>query len=241
MSIIKPKILIVEDELLTAQGIASDVEANGYSVVGLYDSGEGAIKSLSDELPDLILMDIILQGSLNGIETAKKINQKYRIPIIYLTNLKETENYVKSKDTFPRNYLTKPFQTHQLLFAIDLALTKSKSHRNLGFTEKYGFFNTLDNSKSVKVAFEEIKYLKSEGQYCSIVLKSREKLQTSYPMKEVFKKIPYGDIIRVSRSYCVNLNEIEAISGNLIHLEGEEPIVIGETYRGEVKTILNMF
>lgn len=235
----KPKVLIVEDQILIANAIAAELNENQYEVIAICDTGEETLKYLQFELPDIIIMDIALNGHLDGIETSKKINQKYRIPIIYLTDLKEKQHFNRAKETFPKNYLTKPFQPPQLLMALELALNKSSLHRHLEFTEKFGFFQTSKEG-AVKVAFEEIKYLMADGQYCNIVLKDDSVLKTSYPMKEVFKKIPYQDIIRVNRSACVNLNEVDAIEGNQIRI-GKLAIKIGETYRDEVKALFNVF
>ncbi|MGB3468493.1 MAG: LytTR family DNA-binding domain-containing protein [Cyclobacteriaceae bacterium] len=107
-----------------------------------------------------------------------------------------------------------------------------------GVLRKHGFFPTKDGA--VKIPCEHIEYLLASGQYCDIFLKDGTKYNTSYPMKEVLKKIPDENIVRISRSSCINLKAIESIDGNLVRI-GSNTFTIGETYRDEVKSLFNLF
>lgn len=120
----KARIMVVEDEWIIANDIKDCLIDMGYAISDIVASGEEAISKTKDKTPDLVLMDIVLQGELDGIETAKIIQDKYKIPIIYLTandnqylvdNAKETDHY---------GYLLKPFSEKELRIAIDLALHK---------------------------------------------------------------------------------------------------------------------
>ena len=236
----KTNILIIEDQVLVQKEIELALENANYQVSNMLTSGEEALECLhkAHQLPDLILMDIALAGKLNGIETAQKINQRYRIPIIYLTDFNTHEHFSKARETNPRSYLTKPFMTHQLLFAVELALSKPGNVTEPDFIQQHGFFPTKDGA--VKIAFSDIEQLHASGQYCDILLGNGKKFNTSYPMKEVLKKIPDPNIIRISRSHCINLQSVDSIDGNLIRI-GELSFTIGETYRDEVKALFNLF
>ena len=236
----RPSIIIIEDQIVVQKEIADTLSKSGYQVIELFDSGEAVLEYLykTNSIPDLILMDINLAGQLNGIETVQKINQKYRIPVIYLTDLTAHEHFAKAKETFPKNYLTKPFLPHQLSYSIELALTKTGSISDSSVLKKHGFFATKDGA--VKIAYEDILHLQASGQYCDIFLQDGSKYNTAYPMKEVLKKIPDENIVRISRSCCINLKMVDSIDGNIVRI-GMNSFTIGETYRDEVKGMFNLF
>ncbi len=113
------RILIVEDEVITAMEIESCLKKLGYQVAGIANSGEKAIKRLSENNITLILMDIQLKGELNGIETTEIIRSKKSIPVVFLTAFADKEKSIRSKFSFPIGFLTKPFIDHELKSAID--------------------------------------------------------------------------------------------------------------------------
>lgn len=116
------KILIVEDESITALGIKHKLERLGYSVVDIESSGSGAIEKAQELEPDLILMDIVLKGEMDGIEAAQKI--KLDIPIIYLTAYFDDGTLQRARSTKHYGYITKPFTDGNLKSAIEIALYK---------------------------------------------------------------------------------------------------------------------
>lgn len=130
------KLLIVEDEGVTALEIQCKVEEWGYSVVGVVSSGEEAVKTALDQRPDLILMDIVLKEKLNGIEAAKLIKESYDVPIIYLTAYGDEKTLQKAKITYPQAYLLKPFEENELKFAIEMGLYKHDMETRLKYSEE---------------------------------------------------------------------------------------------------------
>ncbi len=98
----RKKIMIVEDEIVTAKSLQMSLEKHGYNTTAIMPSGEQAIQKISDEdSPDLVLMDISLQGKIDGIETAKIINSRFDIPVIFLTSYIEKSVFDKAKLTNP--------------------------------------------------------------------------------------------------------------------------------------------
>ena len=79
------RILIVEDERIVARDLSDSLEGLGYEVAGIVSSGEEAIEMTGEQLPDLVLMDIILRGNLDGISASREIRERYDIPVVYLT------------------------------------------------------------------------------------------------------------------------------------------------------------
>jgi len=120
----KNKILIVEDEYIIAIDLKKILVKLGYEVTSFVGKGEEALIKAEQEKPDLILMDIMLHGKLNGIQTAELIKQKFEIPVVYLTALIDEETLQKAKITEPGGYLLKPFEEKALHSAIELALYK---------------------------------------------------------------------------------------------------------------------
>ena len=119
-------ILIVEDESIVALDIQDKVEHLGYDVLAVVSSGEKAIEEVKKSQPDLVLMDIVLKGEIDGIETAERIRKHFDIPIIYLTAHSDTQTLNRAKITGPFGYLVKPFVDSELRSAIEVVLSKQR-------------------------------------------------------------------------------------------------------------------
>ena len=124
MQKVKPKILIAENEKMIAINIKNSLHRMGCEVMEILGTGEEAIRKVKEEKPDLILMDITLGGSLDGIETAEIISSKYDIPVIYLTSYSDRETLQRAKITEPYGYLIKPFDSREIEIAIEMAFIK---------------------------------------------------------------------------------------------------------------------
>jgi len=121
----KIKILVVEDEFIIAQSIENSLEMMGYTVIDVVSSGKKAIEKTESEKPDLILMDIKLQGEMDGIEAASQIRSLFNVPIIFLTAY--TDEYLKERaeKTDPVGYITKPFKNQTLKSVIETGLCQA--------------------------------------------------------------------------------------------------------------------
>lgn len=106
----KRRILIVEDEAVTSVLLEKTLKELGYEVVGSAFDGAEAINLAREKQPDIILMDIRIQGDMDGIETAKRIYQQYKIPIIYLTAHSDDDTIKRAVESGPFGYLIKPFK-----------------------------------------------------------------------------------------------------------------------------------
>ena len=115
----KKRILIVEDQKIIAVDLERTLKSRGYAIAGICDKCEDAVKLTDERKPDLILMDILLNGDKNGIETAELINKNHNIPIIYLTALTDMDTYLKAVKTEPLKYLMKPVEYDSLQRAIE--------------------------------------------------------------------------------------------------------------------------
>ena len=129
------KILVVEDEALTALELQKKLVSWNYDVIEIVSSGEKALEKALELKPDLILMDILLKGEMTGIDAAREIKNKIEIPIIYLTAYCNSETFEGAKITQPNAYLIKPFQEHELKFAIEMAFHGHQSQLKLRESE----------------------------------------------------------------------------------------------------------
>ena len=141
------KILVVEDELISAENLARNLNKLGYEVIGIVDSGEDAIQTATKNHPNLVLMDIMLQGDLDGIEAAGYIRYQLKIPVIYMTAYADDDTLGRAKLTEPYGYLVKPFKPQALKTTIEIALQKYQDQKviELRYTKQIeGIKNKLD-------------------------------------------------------------------------------------------------
>jgi CheY-like chemotaxis protein len=123
------RILIVEDEHIVAMGIKRMLKSLGYTVTGVASSGKDAISKAESTFPDLILMDIMLKGELDGVEAAKEIKERFDVPIVYLTAYSDSNILERVKKTGPSGYIVKPFDEKDLYSNIEIALHRSRKEK----------------------------------------------------------------------------------------------------------------
>ena len=133
----KIRILIVEDESLVARDIENMAVSQGYEVCGIASTGDQSIEMAAEFQPDLVLMDVIIKGSLDGISTAEKIWDSYRIPIIYVTAYADELTLKRAKITEAFGYILKPFDERELKIAIEMAYYKSRMGTKLREREEW--------------------------------------------------------------------------------------------------------
>ncbi|MBF0528549.1 MAG: PAS domain S-box protein [Deltaproteobacteria bacterium] len=122
----KPRILIVEDEVIIASDLESQLKEFGFTVLGMATSAEATLDLIDQEQPDLVLMDIVLGGKMDGIGAATIIKDKWGIPVVFLTAYAEQAKLEQAKLTLPFGYILKPFKGRDLKVAIEMALYVAK-------------------------------------------------------------------------------------------------------------------
>lgn len=136
------RILIVEDEAVVALDLKTQLEEQGYAIVGVAESGERALALARVSPPDLTLMDVRLKGKMDGIEAASVMARELKAPVIFLTSFSDSQTVQRAAETGPYGYLTKPFEFKELRAAIEVALYKSRMERRLRESERW-FTSTL--------------------------------------------------------------------------------------------------
>jgi AmiR/NasT family two-component response regulator len=134
--ILNSKIFIVEDEIIVAADIKQQLENIGYNVIGIAFSGEDAIRKTEETNPDIVLMDIMLRGNIDGIEAAQQIRNQYDIPVIYITGFFDDATLERAKKTEPYGYILKPFENMGIESAIEMAVYNHKIWQRLKNTAK---------------------------------------------------------------------------------------------------------
>lgn len=209
----KERIMIVENEIATARYLQINLEKLGYVVTSIMPSGGKAIQKIKDEdHVDLVLMDISLQGKIDGIESARIINTQFDIPVIYLTSYADSSVFEKAKSTNPYGYLTKPFKQDELQKVIELGLYRHRSDedRRMLVTELKNEIverNRIEKELEMRVRQQDV-----------IAHLGHKALLSANPidfMNEVVKKV--ADTLR--NEYC-NVLELLPDGKNMLLLAG---------------------
>ncbi|MFP4642112.1 MAG: response regulator [Dehalococcoidia bacterium] len=125
----KARILVVEDESLIASEIQGTLKELGYTVLDIVASGEEAIEKVDEHNPDLVLMDIVLKGEMDGIQAAEQVRAQHNIPVVYLTAYTDDKTMERAKISEPYGYIVKPFEDRELHTTIEMALYKHESEK----------------------------------------------------------------------------------------------------------------
>src|SRR5947209_7887724 len=130
------RILIVEDEQIVAMDLQDKLEAMGYRVAGHASSGEGAVAQAERLRPDLVLMDVRLDGEMDGIEAAGLIRQRLAVPVVYLTAYSGDDVVGRAMQSAPFGYVLKPYNDRELSLVIEVALDRHRTQRLLAQREQ---------------------------------------------------------------------------------------------------------
>ncbi|MBW9051098.1 response regulator [Rhizobium mesosinicum] len=129
-------VVVVEDDRIVSRDIQHQLKRLGYTVVGTAVSGEEAVSEVARTKPDIVLMDIRLEGDVDGVVAADTIRERFRIPVIFLTAYADDETVSRASRSEPFGYLLKPFEESQLRTAIEMALYKHAAERRLQQSER---------------------------------------------------------------------------------------------------------
>jgi DNA-binding LytR/AlgR family response regulator len=203
------KILIVEDEVLIAEYILELLMENSFKSIKMAHNKEDAIQMMQHFQPDVILMDINLNGVNSGIDLAKMKNAN--AAIIYLTGQYDQELLSKALATSPESYLTKPIKQVDLFAAIQLSFLKSDLR---SITIKDGF-------DTVKIKYDNILYVKSDRNYIDIHTTTK-KYSIRNSLDAFLNEINDPNFIRVHRSYIINKFKVTKVKTNSVLLGSDE-------------------
>lgn len=232
---------VVEDELIIADNIIDSLKSLGYSTVGPAMNFTEGLEMLEKDQPDILLLDIILSGSKNGIDLAWNIREDYNIPFIFLTSHADKATVDKAKQVDPPAYLVKPFNKDELYSAIEIAMFNHANRNRVSdqnqLTSKrpdYLINNSLfikDKDCFHKIKFDDILFLKNDHVYIHVQTLDKSYLVRSN-MSEYLNKLP-SQFFRVHRSYAINVHHLDAIDGEYVVIK-DHRIPITRNYKREL-------
>jgi DNA-binding LytR/AlgR family response regulator len=236
------KISLVEDELLVAEDFAAKLRKVGYDVIGLYSSGEELLENIAENVPDLLILDIHLAGSLDGIQTAEQVGESYTIPIIYVTDDFNPGTIDRAKQTRPTNYITKPYNQFDLNVAIEVAFFNTTHTKQLSaddreqITEKEYLINDAifikEREGFTKLQIDSIIRIEADRACSKVITKDKTYLFTG-SLSTIDEQLTEPTFLRVHRSHVVNIKFVTGFEGNMLEL-GDEKIPVSQSHRDEV-------
>ena len=248
----KVNVLIVEDESIVALDLSTGLQHDGYHIVGIADNADDALELFENNDVDIVLMDINIIGNKDGVETVTELMRIKEIPVIYLTAFTDAPTIERVKKTHPAAFLTKPYNINNVRIAIDLALnnfaimkeqqgkakvisieeaTVPKELR----ADKETILQMNDcifvkqNYQFIKIKLPEILYAESDNNYTNIHT-SDKKISLRISLNQLLEKIVFSKLVRIHRSYAVNLQAIQSFTEQDV-VVGKQELPIGRNYK----------
>ena len=229
----KIRVLIVEDEPIIAKDLSYTLEDIGYEVAGIAYEADSALQILENQDVDLALLDINIDGDINGIQVGEKIADKYNIPFIYVTSFSDKDTIHKAANTEPMGYLVKPINEKDLLSTIEIALynfNKKSALKNEKLKNRLNDTIFIKDAHAfIKVKIEEIHYAEAQDNY-TFIHTAKKKFLLSSTLKLIEERLRPWDFIRIHRSYLINPDKIIKVEDGYVYIE-EKPLSISKKYK----------
>jgi DNA-binding LytR/AlgR family response regulator len=234
----KASIVIVEDEALIADHIEQLLIEEGYEVLGIFDTAEDTLAFFKNNQANIVLLDINLGGSIDGVDIANQLNKLPNLSIVFLTSNTDKKTIDRVKLTTPAGFITKPFTKEDIISNIEIALYKSTTIKaEVGKPVSDSFF-IKDKSVLIKIFYSDIHYAEAMDNYSIIYLENKKHI-VPHTLKSLFELLePFG-FIKTHRSYIANSNKISAISPKSVLIDKTE-IPLSENHRSEVVSKFNL-
>ncbi|MDX2243688.1 MAG: ATP-binding protein [Leptolyngbyaceae cyanobacterium bins.302] len=216
------RIFIVEDEILIAREIEGCLQELEYSVVGIAPDSETALQQISQTQPDLVLVDIVIQGDQDGIALAEQVQACYRIPVIYLTAYVDDHTLARAKLTQPFGYILKPFKKSDLRVAIEIALTRHQ----VELREAQALLAMFENYTNEKTKPTPKNQLSSSLEYLAILSHELRNPITAIQLAATMLKAQNGQIDEAKKQQL--LQRIESSTATMNQLI-EDVLTLGQT------------
>jgi DNA-binding LytR/AlgR family response regulator len=224
----KIKVGVVEDEFIIADSICAVLRQLGYDATEPAASYSEALDMIESEKPDMLLLDINLAGSKDGIQLAAEIKLRYDLPFIFLTANSDSATVERAKAVEPPAYLVKPFNKNELFTSIEICLsnfTRQKHKQvpeisdNSNFVVNDAIF-IKDGYSFVKVFFKDICYLQSDHVYVKVITKDKEFLIRS-SLQAYAENFDAQKFFRIGKSHVINVDHIQKMDGASVTIDGK--------------------
>lgn len=228
----KTKILIVEDEILVAENTADDLKREGFEITEIALSSKEALISIEKSPPHIILMDINIKGDIDGIELTEEIQKNYSMPVIYVSSNVTSQYINRAIATSPSAFISKPYQTKDLVIAIELAVRKHNEAVLTGNPPLRDSVFVKSGEYHRKVFLDEILYIEANGSYCT-VFTEKKRFVLSFNLFHFEQEIKTDTLLRVHRSFIVNINKVDAFDKNTLRI-GTNVIPVSNSFKEKV-------
>lgn len=239
------KVGILDDEVIICETLNKYLLELGYEVPDYALNYNEAVDLVTIQMPDIMLLDININGDKSGIDFAKFVRENHNIPLIFVSSYSDKAILQSAKEVQPNGYLVKPFTKNDLFAAIEVALSNfSLQLKHKVSSEEKSFKLLTDaifikqDSLYIKVYFRDILYIKSEGVYAKIFTKEKKYLIRE-TLKNLIEAIPSDSFFHIHRSYIVNINSVDAVNTEYVLID-KEPIPMSRTSREEFLKRLNL-
>lgn len=233
-------LFIVEDEVLVAMDLAARLANLGHTVLGLAHSANEARQKMPELDPDLILLDIQLGDGADGVTLAHELNRTGSRPIIFLTSSVDPVTVARAKDCHPAAYMLKPFNERELAIALELAVSNFaqgkvandaiEQTQKPSLSEHSGIKSSLflrKNDRFERVNFEDVLWAEAQSNYTSVVTEN-DKFMMASTLHEIESQLEAPYFLRTHRSFVVNINKVNSISGNSLYI-GQQAIPVSKS------------
>jgi DNA-binding LytR/AlgR family response regulator len=230
------KVLIVEDEALIAEDLSDSLKDFGFMVTDIAASGEACFDSIHSKPPDIVIMDIHLQGKLDGVETARILNQTHKLPFIFLTSNSDSHTVSRAIPLNPHAFISKPYNKNDLKIAIELACQKHNSHVINNASCDVDVINhsifVREGSVYRRVDVPSVLYIEAKGSYSEIVTCGKNHT-LSYNLNHFTTHVKNPVFKRVHRSFIINVNKVDGLDNNSVIINRTH-IPVSKQYQKEI-------
>lgn len=226
------KIYIVEDDVFIAHDLKEMLEELKYEVMAISHTATEALENFKKQKPDLVLMDIQLNDSIDGIHLAGILKTEFKLPVIFTTAFSDQATLERVKNIAPYGYVVKPYTSANIKVAIELAFSRMEMVTYRSAKDETAVCFISSSNGMIKIIPEEILYIDAYDYYANIYTLEGKTL-AKMTLKEILDQIQSPQIIRVHKSHAVNLKKIEKIKNNEIHIN-KVIIPIGRAYKEDL-------
>ncbi len=237
-------VLIIEDTPAESDALVKVLTANNYNIVGIAPTYNEALALFYNNVIDVVVIDVFLDGKPDGVTFAETINivPNGLKPFVFLTSSKDRQIFERAKLTKPFSFLLKPFNELEILYALEIAVEKFYGQTNVFVSEEQDTVISDDylfikkNKALKKVRIEDIVYIEVEDRYCNIITEV-EKFVILISLTKIIQLLNPNKFSQTHRNYIVNLSKIEEIivNDNLVVLKGNHRVVLSDKYKDFVR------
>lgn len=224
------KVLIIEDQDLTADMVKQMVESMGHEVAGMANTEARAFKMIHELETDLVILDVNLEGNKEGLKLARILKEEKR-PFMFLTSFADSVTLNEAKSSLPGSYLVKPFTQGELKASMEIALMHAQ-------VNKERIIRVKDGYKTVLLYPEDILYIKADNLYIEVFTKTK-KIVSRQTLASFAETLPQDQFFRVHRSFIVNKNNVDSVSTNRIDI-GQTVIPVSRSFKNLVKEVFHL-